>query len=434
MIKESLKNLNIAELNEMQQQAMNAIYTNRNTMIHAPTGSGKTLAYLLPITKIASSKSQAVQALILVPSRELALQIANVHKTMRTSINMVCCYGGHSIEDEKSALVKSPQILVGTPGRIAAHMRASRFDVSTVTMLVLDEFDKCLEFGFLEEMTFIVEKLKKLKKRVCISATKMDSIPDFLHMDDASAIEYSDETMQPRITMKSIDSPSADKLQTLFNLIKYIGNQPALIFCNHRDAVERVTNYLKSQKLDVLMYHGGMEQNEREKALLKFRNGSFHLLVTTDLASRGLDIPEIQYIIHYHLPSTEASFIHRNGRTARMKATGTTYIILSESDQLPLYLPEKPEVEKISVDLPLPEKTEWVTLEINAGKRDRISKSDVVGFLIQKGRLQKDELGLVDVTERESFAAVKRSKAKRLLTLVAHEPLKRKKVTISIAD
>jgi ATP-independent RNA helicase DbpA len=181
------------------------------------------------------------------------------------------------------------------------------------------------------------------------------------------------------------------------------------------------------------MYHGGMEQDEREKTLLKFRNGSYHLLVTTDLASRGLDIPEIQYIVHYHLPSTEATFIHRNGRTARMNATGTTFIIFSESDKLPSWLPCKPETEIVTGDLPLPDKTEWVTLAINAGKRDNINKVDIVGFLIQKGRLQKDELGLVEVTHRESFAAVKRSKVKRLLALVANEPLKRKKVSVSIA-
>lgn len=430
VLEESLKNLKIASLNEMQTRAIETIYTHRNTLILAPTGSGKTLAYLLPATKIIDKNRSNVQALIIVPSRELALQIKDVHKAMGTSINMMCCYGGHSIEAEKNSFKNSPSILVGTPGRIAAHIRKAHFNFSEISVLVLDEFDKSLEFGFHEEMSFIIENLKKLKKRICISATPMDEIPEFVSMSDACRIEFLNEEMQPRIILKTVHSPSADKLDTLAKLIRYIGCQPTLIFCNHRDAVERVSRNLKIQKLDPLMYHGGMEQEDREKSLLKFRNKSCHLLVTTDLASRGLDIPEIQYIIHYHLPSTEASFIHRNGRTARMNATGTTYIIVSEGDQLPSYLPHALEEECVSTDLPLPEKPQWATIEINAGKRDKINKVDVVGFLIKKGRLQKDDLGLVEVTHRESFAAVKRSKVQRLLALVANETMKRKRVTI----
>jgi ATP-independent RNA helicase DbpA len=232
--------------------------------------------------------------------------------------------------------------------------------------------------------------------------------------------------------LKTVDSPSADKLETLLDLIKYIGNQSTIVFCNHRDAVDRVVTFLESKTIDVLKYHGGMEQEDREIALMKFRNGSYHLLVTTDLASRGIDIPEIKFVVHYHLPSTEAAFIHRNGRTARINATGTTYIILSENEPLPSYLPDRPETEKISRGLPLPDKMDWVTLVLDLGKRDSISKADVVGFLSQKGSLTKDDLGLVEVTHSESFAAVKRNKVKQLLAMTAGETLKRKKVTIYI--
>lgn len=432
VIKNSLKNLNIEALTPMQTQAIDAIYKNRNTFIIAPTGSGKTLAYLLPVTKIAASHNGKVQALIIVPSRELAQQIQDVHKSMGTGVRMMCCYGGHPIDVEKEEFLLEPSILVGTPGRIASHMEHDRFDYSQISMLVLDEFDKSLEFGFIDDMTAIVDKLTKLKKRICISATKLETIPDFVKMTDPCSVEFTDVLVQPRISMKIVESPVPDKLDTLLHLIKYIGNQPTLIFCNHRDAVERVMDFLYKKKCQVKMYHGGMEQDAREEALMKFRNGSFHLLVTTDLASRGIDIPEIQYIIHYHLPSTEASFIHRNGRTARMQSTGTTYIILSGDEQLPPYISEKPVVEKISTDLPFPDKTEWVTMELNVGKRDKISKGDIVGYLSQKGRLNKDELGLVEVTYRDSFAAVRRSKVKQVLSLVANEPLKRKLVSINV--
>jgi len=434
VIKSSLKNLHIEELNEMQKKAIDTIYINRNTEIIAPTGSGKTLAYLLPVTKITLANKGAVGALIIVPSRELALQIRDVHKAMGTQIRMMCCYGGHSIDIEKDEFKTGPSILVGTPGRIASHIEHNRFDFSQVSILVLDEFDKSLEFGFLEEMTFIVDNLKNIKKRICLSATKLDKIPDFVKMTNACSVEFTDAAIQPQIVSKAVLSQTPDKLETLLKLVKYIGNQSSLVFCNHRDAVERVTGYLKAQKVNVLMYHGGMEQEDREKTLIKYRNGSCQLMITTDLASRGLNIPEIQYIIHYHLPSTEASFIHRNGRTARMNATGTTYMILSESEELPSYITEKPQIETISTDLPLPEKPQWVTLEINLGKRDKISKSDIVGFLSQKGHLQKDDLGLVEIMHADSLAAVKRSKVQKLLNCIADETLKRKHVSVTICN
>ncbi len=431
MIQQSLKNLNIESLNEMQQQAISAIYTHRNTLIHAPTGSGKTLAYLLPVAKSVVPTKPIVQALIIVPSRELAIQICDVHKSMQSPVKIMCCYGGHSIDAEKASFKNGPAILVGTPGRIASHMREGRFDFSAIAILVLDEFDKCLEFGFIEEMTFIIDLCKKLKKRICISATQMEKIPDFVNMDNVFRVEFEDEQMQPRITMKTVISPSPDKLETLLELIKYISNQSTIIFCNHRDAVDRVVKFLESKTIDVLKYHGGMEQEDREKSLMKFRNGSYYLLVTTDLASRGLNIPEIRFVIHYHLPSTESAFIHRNGRTARMNDTGTTYIILSENEPLPSYLPERPDVERVSKGLSLPEKSDWVTIVLDLGKRDAISKADVVGFLSQKGSLAKEDLGLVEVTHAESFAAVKRCKVKQLLVRTAGETLKRKKVTVT---
>lgn len=434
MIQQSLKNLNIESLNEMQQQAISAIYTHRNTLIHAPTGSGKTLAYLLPVAKSVVPTKACVQALIIVPSRELAIQISDVHKSMHSPVKIMCCYGGHSIDAEKASFKNEPAILVGTPGRIASHMREGRFDFSAISMLVLDEFDKCLEFGFIEEMTFIIDQCKKLKKRICISATQMESIPDFVKMDDVFRVEFNDELMKPQITLKTVLSPSADKLETLLELIKYISNQSTIVFCNHRDAVDRVVTFLESKTIDVLKYHGGMEQEDREKSLMKFRNGSYQLLVTTDLASRGLNIPEIRFVVHYHLPSTESAFIHRNGRTARMNETGTTFIILSENEPLPSYLPERPEVERVSKGLSLPDKSDWVTIVLDLGKRDSIGKADVVGFLSQKGSLAKGDLGLVEVTHAESFAAVRRVKVKQLLSRTAGETLKRKKVTVSISQ
>jgi ATP-independent RNA helicase DbpA len=212
-----------------------------------------------------------------------------------------------------------------------------------------------------------------------------------------------------------------------------VGNQATLVFCNHREAVERISALLSEQDLAHDVYHGGLEQDARERALIKFRNGSIRLLITTDLASRGLDIPQIKSVIHYQLPTSESAFVHRNGRTARMHAEGTAFLIVSENEPLPAYVNEHLEGEDISLPPLLPEPPQWTTLYLAAGKKDKISKTDIVGLLLQKGNLQKDELGLIEVKDYASFVAVKHTKATKLIKLLSREKIKNKKVKIEIA-
>ncbi|HUH32795.1 MAG TPA: DEAD/DEAH box helicase, partial [Daejeonella sp.] len=334
MIEKVLGTLKIAALNEMQLASINAA-AERDVILLSPTGSGKTLGFLLPILKQLSSNVSGIQTLILVPSRELALQIEQVFKAMQTGFKVNCCYGGHSTRVEKNNLSQSPAVLIGTPGRIAYHIRAASFDPSTIRTLILDEFDKSLEFGFEVDMAFIVRNLTALRKRVLTSATRMNEVPSFTGVKNPVEIDFlSDANTAPDLEIKAVVSPAADKLETLFALICKIGSKPTLVFCNHRDAVDRISQTLWTSGLEHDVFHGGMDQEDRELALLKFRNGSHRLLITTDLASRGLDIPEIEYVVHYQMPNTKEAFLHRNGRTARMNATGTAYLILSE-DEMP---------------------------------------------------------------------------------------------------
>jgi ATP-independent RNA helicase DbpA len=206
-----------------------------------------------------------------------------------------------------------------------------------------------------------------------------------------------------------------------------------LVFSNHREAVERISNFLWLHQVPNGVYHGGMEQVDREKALILFRNGSTCCLVTTDLAARGLDIPEIEYIIHYHLPLTHDAFIHRNGRTARMNASGTMFLILSPGEKLPAYISEDPQLEELSHETMLPELSPWKTVYIAAGRKDKVNKIDIVGFLLQQGDLKKEELGKIDVLDYASYAAVSAIKADDVVRRVKNIPLKKKNVKIEIA-
>ncbi|MFD2163419.1 DEAD/DEAH box helicase [Paradesertivirga mongoliensis] len=432
MIEIALENLNISSLNKMQIAAIDAAGKN-DMILLSPTGSGKTLGFLLPVLKRLKAGVEGVQAMIIVPSRELALQIEQVFKAMGTGYKINCCYGGHNTKIEKNNLSQPPSVLVGTPGRLAYHIRNENFRLAEIKTLVLDEFDKALEFGFETDMAYIINRLLALDRRILTSATHMQQIPAFAGLKHPVEVNFLEAyTPGQQLELKAVLANPADKLEILFSLICTIGAKPTLIFCNHREAVERISDLLFEKGLSHDIFHGGMEQEDRELALIKFRNGSHNLLITTDLASRGLDIPEIEYIIHYQLPHNEQAFLHRNGRTARMNAGGTSYLIMTE-EEMPVYLKEMPHVEKLNSDNHLPQQSEWATLYIAAGKKDKVNKVDIVGLLLQKGKLSKEDLGLIEVLDHSSYVAVKRQKIQTLTGSLRGEKIKNKKVKIEIA-
>ena len=428
-----LSNLKIDALNEMQVATMEAIEKNNDVILLAATGTGKTLAFLLPVLHWLQKGNLNTQAVIIVPSRELALQIEQVFKKMGTNFKVTCCYGGHLRETEENNLVQPPALLIGTPGRLADHIRRGNITTGSIETLVLDEFDKSLELGFLEEMSFITGSLKGLKKRILTSATEAVEVPAFIGLDTPARLNFLGDDISPALTIQIVKSDGKDKLNTLFQLICLLGNRSTIVFCNHRESVERTSNLLKEKGIVTVFYHGAMEQQERDSALCKFRNGSSNVLVTTDLASRGLDIPNIRYIIHYHLPHTEEIFTHRNGRTARMDASGTAILILSPEEKLPSYIDPGTEQLPIPATSELPEKPKWTTLFIAAGKKDKVNKIDVVGFLYNKGQLKKEDIGLIEVKDFFSFVAVKKIKVGHTLELIKNGKIKNKKVKIDVA-
>jgi len=434
MLEKILEKLKITALNDMQNAAIGAAKKGGDVVLLAPTGSGKTLAFLLPVlSALENFEKDRVQALVLVPSRELALQIEQVFKQMGTGFKVNCCYGGHPIKTERNNFEQAPAVLIGTPGRIAYHLRHENFDESGVTTLVLDEFDKALEFGFKDDMSYIIGKLLSLKQRILTSATAMEEIPDFTGVKKPVEIDFlKDVKVVPDLKLKKVLTTAADKLDTLFQLICKIGNKTTLIFCNHRETVDRISDLLIDKDLAHDIFHGGMEQDERERALLKFRNGSIKILITTDLASRGLDIPEVECIIHYQLPYTEDAFLHRNGRTARMNAKGTAYLVIADDEKYP-FLKSDIETENLKGNFNIPKDSDWQTLYIAAGKKDKVNKIDIVGLLLKKGGLQKEDVGLIEVKDQSSYVAIKRKMVDKVLSALSNERIKNKKVKIEIA-
>ncbi len=428
-----LQKLKIEALNDMQLATIEASQQENDIILLSPTGTGKTLAFLLPLLDGLENKTNEVQAVILTPTRELAMQIESVFKDMKTPHKVTCCYGGHPMRVEVKSLTEPPALLIATPGRLKDHLKRDHIDISKAKTLVLDEFDKSLEFGFQEDMHFLIKKMPELKKRFLTSATEAIKIPSFVGLNKAKRLYFiPKKSAVKKLEIKIVRSPEKDKLNTLAHLICNLDPAAMIVFCNHRESVERVSDFLMEYDIDHDYYHGGLEQNEREKSLVKFRNGTHRILISTDLASRGLDIPDIKYIVHYHLPQTGDAFIHRNGRTARMDAKGSAYLILHEEENIPEYVQGDPKVFYLK-EMPVPPAPEWDTLYIGKGKKDKINKVDIVGFLFKKGELKKEEVGLIEVKDFFSYVAIKRNKIKGVLKKIRNEKIKGKKARMEIA-
>ncbi|MBW4870908.1 DEAD/DEAH box helicase [Prevotella buccae] len=424
-------------LNDMQNDTAHAIlHSNKDVVVLSPTGSGKTLAYLLPVVELLDTTLDAVQAVVVLPGRELALQSATVLAGMGSGLRAMACYGGRPAMDEHRTMRQvRPQVVFGTPGRLNDHLDKGNIETSQVRFVVIDEFDKCLEMGFHDEMAALMGKLPADARRVLLSATDADSIPHFVNLGRSTRVDYlsDDEQIPDRISIFSVHSPEKDKLATLSSLLLEQGDHSSIVFLNHRDAVERTGDYLRRLGFATSIFHGGLDQKMREHALYKFSNGSANILVSTDLASRGLDIPDVDNIIHYHLPETEEAYIHRVGRTARWQAEGRSFFVLGPEEHLPDYLhtataDHSPQPAAGAV----PARPRMATVYIGKGKKDKISKGDILGFLCKKGGLENGEIGRIDVKDRYAYAAVAYPRLQELLDRVQGEKIKGVKTVVEV--
>jgi superfamily II DNA/RNA helicase len=431
IIKQALERSGIDRLNEMQKTMIHDAALHENIILLSNTGSGKTLAFLLSSVNEILSARRSTKVLVMAPSRELATQIERVYRSLGLNAKITACYGGHKREIEENNLIDAPAIIVGTPGRLADHIRRGSIHTEDISTLIIDEYDKLLETNFLEEMNEVISTLENVSKRILTSATRLESMPIVFKFHEWHTIDFIEETSIEKLLVKALKCTQKDKLEELIQLISYQGGKPTIIFANHRESVDRISDHLSKYGIGNVAYHGAMEQNERDAAIIKFRNGTVFFMVTTDLAARGLDIAEVKYIVHYHLPHNEEAFTHRNGRTARMDASGTSVIMIGPDENTPPYVDIHHELI-LPQEYNLPEKPKWTTMYFAAGKKDKVNKIDIVGFLSNKGHLKKEDIGLIEVKDFMSFVAVRKSKVGELLKLIQNEKIKNKKVKIGV--
>ena len=425
-----LDKLKIYSLNPMQEEALDVINNNANTILLSPTGTGKTLAFLLPLLEQLDPESTEMQALIIVPSRELAIQIEHVIRNMGSGYKANAIYGGRTIAKDKIELKHTPAILIGTPGRLSDHFEQARFTTQEIKTLVIDEYDISFEVGAGGDMRNIISHLPNITKRILTSATKGASIPGYFRMDNPKTLNYLKEKTVSKLVLKTILSPSQNKHNTLVDLLNHLGNEPGIVFCNKKESIEDISQFLDKKKIAHTCFHAGMEQRDRERALIKLRNGSVSILVASDLASRGIDIPEMKFIIHYETPDAFEEYTHRNGRTARVNAKGTAYLIKGDREVFPEFI-ENATIEKLSTTGKRKPQF-WTTLFISGGRKDKISKGDIAGLFFKQGNINNDQLGTIDLKQDCAFVAVPITIADSLVDKLNNSRLKKKKVRVSI--
>ena len=435
--KEILENvkqrLGIEDLNEMQKELLEKSSEKRDIILLSPTGSGKTLAFTIPVLKMMKESTGRIQCVVIAPSRELVIQIAAVMREAGKAFRIVALYGGHKVEDEVNSLKVTPDIVVATPGRLLDHSVRHNLELLPVRILVLDEFDKTLELGFEEEMEKLIKRMKNVSRIILTSATKSDVLPEFLKLDNPVTVDYSSqgEDVRGRMNIRKVNSDSNDKLEGLLTLIKNINfgkDHPdkAMIFVNHRESAERVYDFLRKHKVAAVLYHGALEQKDRETAVALFNNGSRPIIVCTDLAARGLDIEKVKSVIHYHQPLTREAYIHRNGRTARVEEEGDIYLLVGPDEELKEFVAPDGEFlldDKKEADL----SQKFVTLYISGGKREKLSKGDILGFLVKECNVNASDIGKIDVFDHYSLVAVKESQAAHIINAGEGKKLKGEK-------
>ncbi|MBE6286485.1 MAG: DEAD/DEAH box helicase [Bacteroidales bacterium] len=433
MQRNALGRLNIERLNDMQSAAIEHCRGNSSMVLLSPTGTGKTLAFLLPLLERLDVSCKGVQAMIVLPSRELARQVFDVWRAMSTPFQMTALYGGRPLEQETASLGgASTAVIVGTPGRLLDHLNRSSFTVDKCTHLIIDEFDKCLEMGFQDEMSKLIDKLPAVKSRFLISATDAAEIPQFAGASDIVKLDYRKGSGQPtvRTSFYTITTTPDKRLERLFSLLCSFGGEPAIVFCNFRETVDEVYRYLTKASLHCVAYNGAMEQKQRELALYRFTSGCSNILVSTDLAARGLDIKDVRHVVHYQRALSADIFTHRNGRTARWEAEGAVYMMAFENKELPDFVPAELEEYMLPRRNTLPSAPEWTALYVGKGKRDKISRGDLAGFFMKKGGLRPDEVGTILVFDNYAYVAVKLKQMRALLKKVEGEKIKGVKTLI----
>ena len=307
----------------------------RDVIAKAPTGTGKTFAFGIPMVEHVDPASDAVQGLVLAPTRELAIQIMEELRDLcefKEGVRAVVLYGGQPIEKQITQLKKKPQIVVATPGRLMDHMKRRTVRLDKVQTVVLDEADRMLDMGFIHDVTRILDQIKSRKNLGMFSATISREVMDIswvYQRDPVEIVVRADEQNKPDIQQYRIAVDRGEKVDITVKLLEAGSYERAIAFCNTKNMTDRLAGLMKMKGISAEAIHGDIQQRVREQTLNKFRRGELRVLVATDVAARGLDIDDVDVVFNYDVPDENEYYVHRIGRTGRAKRHGVAYTLVS---------------------------------------------------------------------------------------------------------
>jgi ATP-independent RNA helicase DbpA len=446
---QALDELAFAAPTPVQEQVIPMALAGQDVVGQAPTGSGKTAAYGLSVLHQVDVKLDAVQIIVLVPARELALQVRDALKKLGKflpNLRVAAFYGGHAFRDETSSLQQAPHIVVATPGRLLDHFERRSIIPNQLKVLILDEADKLLELGFQEELVEIIKRLPRRRQTLLFSATMSDKVLDLIrkNLTRPRVVNAGADTDELPENLKLVGhfGPVEKKPAALLHLLQQPETGRALVFCNTRERCTELTRFLQGRGVAAEVLHGKMPQPERDKALMKLRNGSSQVLVATDVAARGIDVTALDTVVQFDSPDKADAFQHRAGRTARAGAEGTAHILVTEKEQAqvkkwpiaagiqwkPLHAPKLPPAA------PKTPRPENATLHVSAGRKDKVSAHDLVGTFVAHGGLEREAVGHIEVFDHYSYVAVPRPQAQEVAERVTGAKIKGRKIRVSLVE
>ena len=331
----------------IQQEAIPHFMQWKDVIAKAPTGTGKTFAFGIPMIEHIDAENEAVQALVLAPTRELAIQIGDELRGLLTyynGIRVAVLYGGAGIGGQIKQLERKPQIVVATPGRLMDHYNRKTIRLDKILTVVLDEADRMLDMGFFKDVTKIIEKVKNRKNLGLFSATISQEVMTVSWMYQRDEVEITVEPKQedrPDIDQYSLTVTPLEKAETTLRLIRSQGYERVMIFCNTKHMCQRLCDDFQRAGLDADCIHGDIKQSQREKTMQRYRDGKLQVLIATDVASRGIDVDDVDCVINYDVPEENEYYVHRIGRTGRAKRKGVAWSIIGN-------FPEKAKLDEIA--------------------------------------------------------------------------------------
>jgi len=431
----NLDSLGYTQMTEIQEQTIPLGLAGKDLLAQAKTGSGKTAAFGIPMILGIDSAGHAPQALIMTPTRELADQVAKELRRIaryKENLKIVILCGGTPMRPQIASLEKGADIVVGTPGRLQDHLSRETLALYDIKTLVLDEADRMLDMGFYDAITKIVSNFPRNRQTLLFSATFPENIEKLAKtiLKNPTTVKVESAHTSSIIKQVAYKVEQADKKKELIRILKAYKPRLALIFCNMKVETEAVADFLYDEEFLAQSLHGDLDQKERNETLLMFANGSTPILVATDVASRGIDVKDIDLVINYDLPHDPEAYIHRIGRTGRAGSSGMALTLYTsrQSEKIHEIAPEVnlETLETLRADKNFSINSDMITLCIDGGKKSKLRAGDILGTLCKEVGIDAKSIGKIDIFERKSYVAVSKSVANKAFSGLQNGKIKKR--------